>query len=137
VPSQNRAKTILNSLNWFFSADLQLESSESILLDGVASLLRGLVPTSGRLVLTNRRLVYMPLYVRFIPRIWSRTEVNLDELDSVTGAPWLRSLWGGLPGLPLFRLKLKDGGDLTFQTLFPGRWIRDIQGLTTTSSEQI
>ena len=118
VASTSRLKRLYRQTQWFLNTDLELRPSEEVLLESLASLIHGL-PTRGRLVLTTDRLVYMPMYPRFMPRMWPKVEVSIADMRSVTGRSWLRGLWGGLPGLPLFRLKLKGGGDLTFQTLFP------------------
>jgi len=112
---------------WY--VDVELQASEEISLDGVASFFRGIRPTGGRLILTNERIVYMAMYARFVPKLWRRMEIPISEIKAVTGRSPLRGLWGGVPGLPLFRIYLKGGGDFTFQTIFAGHWRREVQRL--------
>jgi len=122
-------RRVYSRYQWLLRIELSLYAGERIMLDGPASLLRGLLPTRGRLVLTTRRLVYMPMYPRFVPRWWPRLEVPLEDIESITRRSWLRGLWGGLPGLPVSRARLKSGETFTFQTLFAGYFRREVQRL--------
>ncbi|MGH9199393.1 MAG: hypothetical protein ACRD1T_27145, partial [Acidimicrobiia bacterium] len=62
------AEHVMRALRAPFDVELPgLEADEKVLLDSVASLL-GLVPSRGRLVLSTRRLFYMPWTLRFLPR---------------------------------------------------------------------
>ena len=126
-------RRIVNWLRWPYSvAVLSLGENERVVLDSVSSLVRVLLPTQGRLVLTTERLIYIPWYLRILPRWllgWSRVEIDLSQIRSVDRRSWFRGLWGGLPGLPLFSVCLEDGSTHTFQVFFAGYWRRDIEKL--------
>lgn len=123
------AKKVGGKVQWYLRADFILRSSEELVLDSVASLVRGLLPTRGRLVLTTQRLLYMPLYPRFVPRIWKTEEIDLLDIEHVSEGRWLRGIWGGFPGAPLFQIQLRDRTVYQFQTLGAGRWRREIEEL--------
>ena len=129
---------VLEGIWWAHSGDLPpLAESELVVVDSVGSLL-GLLPTQGRLVLTTQRLFYMPWRLRFLPR-WrlrwlSRIEIRLSEVGAVDRRSWFRGLWGGFPGFPLFRVRLKNGRSYTFQTGSTGYWRREIDRLTGTAA---
>ena len=109
-----------------------LAGDERVVVDSVGSLLKVMLPTQGRVVLTNQRIFYMPWYLRYVPQWpfrWSRVEIQLGEIRSVGRRAWLRGLWGGFPGLPVFRVSLKDGSSYTFQVFFAGYWLREIEKL--------
>ncbi len=122
-------KRLEGCLWWLYGAqDLPLNEGETRVLGGVGSLL-GALPSHGRIVLTTTRLLYIPLILRPMPgwpfeRKW--TEIPLATVVSVRPRSWLRGLWGGFPGCPVFTVELADGRSFTFQTLAAGKWRREI-----------
>ena len=104
-----------------------LPDGEEIVLDSVASHLRGW-GTQGRLVLTNRRLVYLPWRLRVLPQSvgQGKLDIPIRGILSVQRRPWMRGLWGGFPGFPVFTIRAEDGTEYTFQTAWAGGWCREI-----------
>jgi hypothetical protein len=114
------------AVHWLNRTGFDLRESEGVVLDGVAGHVRGILPTHGRLVLTTFRLIYLPMYSRLMPSLWRCIEIDLSEIQSVRRRSWFRGLWGGLPGLPVFSVQLSGEGEMSFQTIFAGRWKEEI-----------
>ncbi len=83
------------------------------------------MPTDGLLFLTTHRLVYRAVGPRYFPSwLFPRAfvEVDLNDIVAVNRRSWFRGLYGGYPGLPVFRVDLVDGRTLSFQTFGIGHW---------------
>ncbi len=125
-------------IRWPFDMELpEFGEGEEILLDSTGSLLKN-VPTQGRLVLSTRRLLYMPMRLRFLPRwpTWPfgrQVDIRIADIVSVDRVSWLRGVLGGLPTLPAFKLETSDQQVFLFQVPFAGRWRHQIQELLSST----
>ena len=107
-----------------------LRDSERIVLNGVASLL-GVIPTQKRVVLTNERLLHMPLIPLPMPSWpWKREwkEIPLESIIEIGRGSRLRGLWGGFPGFAVFTIETTSR-TFKFQTISTGLWLREIERL--------
>ena len=116
---------------WHYGAQgPPLRDSERIVLNGVASLL-GFIPFQERVVLTNKRLLHMPLILRPMPswplkREWK--EIPLEAIIGIGRGSRLRGLWGGFPGFPVFTIETTSR-TFKFQTMSAGLMLREIERL--------
>lgn len=114
---------------WYGTSTPPLLEGEEIILDGVASRARTFWPTRGRLLLTNRRLLY--LMFRF-PRLSHRNTaalpliIDLGRVTSVESATLTGLFRGSFIGLPSFRVTVRCGEQHIFQTFGAGTWKREI-----------
>jgi hypothetical protein len=101
----------------FLNVDFEVSANEELVLDSVGSIMRGILPIRGRLLLTNKRLVFLPMYVRYIPRLWKPTEVPLEKIATVSR------------GWCTVRIHGRNHERFKFLTFVPGRWEEEISKL--------
>ena len=109
-----------------------LRDSERIVLDGVGSLL-GVIPTQKRVVLTNKRLLHMPLIPLPMPSWpWKREwkEIPLESIIRVGRGSRLRGIWGGFPGFAVFTIETTSR-TFQFQTISTDQWLTEIERLVS------
>ncbi len=131
---QGSVGQITRALRWIFANDdPKLADDEDVLMDTIGSRAHGLIfVTQGRLMLTSQRLIYMPIYLRMIPRWrfpWRRVDIQLTEVDSVLSGSWQRRLWSAFPGLPIFSVESATGKKYVFQTFHAKSWQHEIERL--------
>ena len=125
-------------LKWLWDAsDPQLDGDERLVLDSIGALNRGVLSAQGRMILTTKRLVYLPVRLRFMRRLspFDRTDIPLDRINGVRFGSWKQRLLGGLHGLPVVVLLLRDGGELAFQTGHARTWKETLERIIDTSSD--
>jgi hypothetical protein len=108
---------------------------EEIVLDGgaiyVHSPLSFLGGSMGRLVLTNRRLIFLSLYVTGSypgQALAPRYSFQVDEIKSVELGGWKLRLRGKVPGVSVFAVTIGDDEKpYIFQLSDAARWVDAIR----------
>jgi len=112
-------------LKWLWSIqDPSLEEDETVRLEGFATSLRGVLAPDGRLLLTSRRLIFIPSRLAFFPRsLWpTGLDLPLASIESV-------ELAGAI--LPQFIVNLRSGRVLKFQIINAKAWQKEITSRIT------
>jgi hypothetical protein len=121
-----------NVLPWMFAIDDPgLADDEGVLMDTIGSRIQGIFVPQGRMMLTTRRLIIMPAYIRIFPKClypWRRVDIQLAEVAGVSKGSWLDRL-RGIPGMPAFVLHSRDGKRYIFQTFHWKAWQDEIEKL--------
>jgi hypothetical protein len=106
---------------------LQLDTGELLIKDEVASLITGLVNPPIRLLLTNRRLVIIPIFPIVSSRLKAQ-EYPLSAINSVMPGRWWYRLIGPYVGLPTFKVRIDDHqSTIVLQVKSASKWISAIR----------
>ncbi len=129
---------LMDMVDWLFApSNPRLEADERVILETLANRIHRIGNQPGRLVLTNDRVLFLPLRFRLLPRFltWSPLDLDLDRVVSVTpGQPWALGRWlGGLPGFPVVVLRLDDAREILFQTKNARRLQEEIESRFVTN----
>jgi len=123
-------KSGLQALERLYSISYdELDGDEEIVFDGVAAHYWGIMAKQGRMLLTKRRIVYLPMRFKAWPKWlspWSRRDIVLSEIANVSAGPLWRRVLGPLPGFPTFVVELKNGRRYSFQVWSAKTWMQQI-----------
>jgi hypothetical protein len=80
-------------------------------------------------MLTTRRIIYLPAYVRIFPKWfpWRRLDIRLSEVATVSSGSWSRRFLGDVPGVPVLVVHANNGKRYTFQTVHARAWQDEIE----------
>src|SRR5205823_11523551 len=108
----------------------ELNGDEAVVFDGVAAHYWGVLASQGRMILTNRRVVYLPIRFKAWPKWlspWPRRDIVLSEIANVSAGPLWRRVIGPMLGLPTLAIELTNGKRYFFQVWSAKAWIRQIR----------
>jgi hypothetical protein len=131
-------------LKWLMAIeDPPLSPNEEIQLDSLATLRTDHTVRRGRIILTTQRLVFIPSFIRILPRRflpWKKIiSIPLDNLDAVSLEESLASrLYQGSPLVPLISLKCRDPDGTRFRIQVSGHneWLKRLQSRVEPSSSR-
>jgi hypothetical protein len=107
---------------------LDLEEGEAVFKDQMVSVITGWLSEFSRLMLTDRRLIFLPLYGGGPLAVMY--DVRLSEIASVApGSLWARLRLGKFMGYPEAVVTLRDGEMVRFRATSATGWINAIEGL--------
>lgn len=118
-----------------------LRTNERLVRSGWAAWIKGLIPSSGYLWLTNQRLIYKSSRLNFPG--WRRRqsfEVELRQIETVGKKKRFSAFLGGFSlFLPVFTVCVKQGQILVLQTYQVNAWrheiVEQVKGLPERSPE--